>query len=429
MPTHGVDPLRGRGGAPFRVLVVGINFGPEHTGIAPYTTQLCEHLAARGAEVTVLTGVPHYPQWAVEPRYRRRLRTVERRPGLTVSRLRHYVPRRQSALRRGLYELTFALHVALQRPRTRPDVVVAVVPALLSVGPAGRIARRAGVPLVMWVQDLMGRASAQSGMDGGQSVAGAVGAVESRLLRRADKVLVLNSLFEQHVRGTGVPPDRIVVQPNWTHVAPVSDATREVVRARHGWRDDETVVLHTGNMGLKQALENVVAAGDLADERGLSDVRFVLMGDGSQRPALEAAAERVRRVEIMAPVPNEEYADVLAAADILLVNERASSIDMSLPSKLTSYFRAGRPIIAASPADGGTAAELLRSGGGIVVRPEDPAALVDSVVQLAKDQERAEELGCAGRTYAESRLTASAALTRLEAVLLAASGARAPDAP
>ena len=49
----------------WRVLVVGINYAPEHTGIAPYTTQACDHLAASGAEVLALAGVPHYPHWTV----------------------------------------------------------------------------------------------------------------------------------------------------------------------------------------------------------------------------------------------------------------------------------------------------------------------------------------------------------------------------
>ena len=306
--------------------------------------------------------------------------------------------------------------------------MVAVVPALLSVGSAARLARRFGAPLVVWVQDLMAHASAQSGMDGGRSVAGVVGSLEARLLSRANRVLVLNGLFEEHVRGIGVSDDRIVVQPNWTHVA-AAQQDRDEVRTRYGWGTDHTVVLHTGNMGLKQALENVVAAGTLADERGLSDVRFVLMGDGSQRQALEAAAAGVRSVAIMPPVPGEEYADVLAAADILLVNERASSVDMSLPSKLTSYFCAERPIIAASPAEGGTALELVRSGGGIVVRPEDPASLLDSVIELAKDTETAQELGRAGRVYAESRLTAHTALARLEEVLVIVSRRPGDEAP
>jgi colanic acid biosynthesis glycosyl transferase WcaI len=48
-----------------RIAVVGINYAPETSGIAPYTTEMCEFLASAGAEVTVLTGIPHYPEWRV----------------------------------------------------------------------------------------------------------------------------------------------------------------------------------------------------------------------------------------------------------------------------------------------------------------------------------------------------------------------------
>jgi colanic acid biosynthesis glycosyl transferase WcaI len=66
------------------MLAVRINFGPEHTGIAPYSTQLCEHLAARGDDVRAFTGVPHYPSWTVDARDRFRIRRIERGSGLEV---------------------------------------------------------------------------------------------------------------------------------------------------------------------------------------------------------------------------------------------------------------------------------------------------------------------------------------------------------
>src|SRR3954447_23139003 len=96
-----------------RVLVVGINYAPEHTGIAPYTTQACEFLGSLGADVRVLTGVPHYPSWSVPREFRFRLRTRETRNGIDLRRLRHTVPRRQTALRRGLYEATYGLQVGV----------------------------------------------------------------------------------------------------------------------------------------------------------------------------------------------------------------------------------------------------------------------------------------------------------------------------
>ena len=99
------------------------------------------------------------------------------------------------------------------------------------------------------------------------------------------------------------------------------------------------VAMHSGNMGNKQDLGNVIDAARLAGNR--EDIRFVLMGDGSQRAALARQAQGLDNVAFLPPAPENEYADLLAAADILLLNERATVKDMSLPSKLTSYFRSG----------------------------------------------------------------------------------------
>ena len=103
---------------------------------------------------------------------------------------------------------------------------------------------------------------------------------------------------------------------------------------------------------------------------------------------------------------------MLAAADILLVNERATVRSMSLPSKLTSYFVAGRPVVAAIREDGTTAGELHRAGSAVIVPAEDPGALVNAVVLLASDPVRSECLGEQGRVYARNYLAESAAAER-----------------
>ena len=145
----------GTSGGGSRVLVVGIYYAPDHTGIAPTPLDFLSispsaECRSRSSRDTSLSA------WHVDPRCRWRLRSIERRAGLEVRRLRHYVPRKQSALRRAAYELTFALQVAAQRPAGQPDVVVAVVPSLFSAMVAERIAARHGARLIVWVQDLMG---------------------------------------------------------------------------------------------------------------------------------------------------------------------------------------------------------------------------------------------------------------------------------
>ncbi|WP_461012422.1 glycosyltransferase [Streptomyces capparidis] len=405
------DPLAGR-----RVLLVSTNYAPEHAGIGPYSTQTAEHLAETGAETHVLAGMPHYPSWSVDPAYRGRWRLTEVRAGVRVHRRRHTVPPRQTALRRALYEATFLAHGLLAPAPVRPDVVLTQMPTLAGGVLGARVARRRRVPHVVVVQDLMGAAARQSGIAGGGRVASLAGGVEGRVLRSAAVVGVVHESFVERVRAMGVPEDRIRVVRNWTHVSgPTGD--RSATRARLGWRDGDTVVLHSGNMGLKQGLEVLVESA-----RRDPGLRFVLMGDGNQRDHLRALGAGLPNLEFLPPVGNDEFPDVLAAADVLAVTQRASVLDMSLPSKLTSYFAAGRPVLASVAEGGGTAQEVRRSGAGVVVRPEDPDALVAAVRDLAADPAGAEKLGARGPEYAQEQLGRRAGLARITGLLHEALG-------
>ena len=156
---------------PRRVLFVAINYAPELSGTAPYTAGAAEYLASQGDDVQVLAGFPHYPNWSVPVEARRCLSRREWLAGVDVHRLRHFVPATQSAAKRALYELTFAAHLlAHHRHIDNPDVVVAVVPNLVSAVSAVRIAGRADAKLVVWIQDSMTAAASQSGITGGQAV-------------------------------------------------------------------------------------------------------------------------------------------------------------------------------------------------------------------------------------------------------------------
>ncbi len=423
-PEHSelaAHPLAGR-----NALVVGINYAPEPTGIAPYTKGLAEHLARHADNVTVLTGVPHYPQWSVPEPYRRRLRTRERASrldldGATIEvgphlhRLRHYVPSRQSALTRAGYELTFLANAWATRAQHRPDLVVGVTPSLGGAVAAARLAARYQAKLVIVVQDLMAKAAAQSGISGGGRASAATAALERYALRRADRVLVVSDAFRPQLHEYGVPDERIAVLPNWSHIAPAA-VGREAARAELGWPVDPFTVVHTGNIGLKQDLGNVVEAARRLD--GDAGVRFVVVGDGSQREPVRAQAEGLQHVSFVDPLNDHSYPLALAAADVLVVNERPGVADMSLPSKLTSYLVAGRPVLAAVGAGGATATEVARTeGAALVVPPGDPDAFVQGVQQLRAEVDRCLAMGATGRRYAERMLGYSATTSRLDAAL------------
>lgn len=410
---EGAPDLRG-----MRLLLVSGYYRPEQAGIAVYSTHSAEGLADLGAEVTVLTTMPHYPQWRVLPEYRGSRRLTERLADVQVERFRTYIPSRPGVVGRALSELIFGLHARRFRPPC--DVVVSVVPGIGHGYVGSRIARRLGVPHGIIVQDLTGAAARQSGVPLGRIVAAPVRALEARLLRRAHGVAIVSRAFQPFVEEAGVPAGRIHLVPNWSHI-PQPSRTRAETRAAMGWSDEAYVVLHTGNMGYKQGLENVVEAARLAESRAVP-LRFVLMGEGSQRQSLQEAAAGLSTVSIAEPVPNDAYPDVLAAADVLLLNERPTVREMSLPSKLTSYLSAGRPVIGAVHPSGATAAELARTGGGLSVAPGDPEGLLEVALQLRAEPARAAELGAAGTEYARRNLGAEAGVARVAAFVSAVRG-------
>lgn len=399
-----------------KIVIVGVNYEPEHAGIAPYTTAAAEYLAGQGHIVLVLTGVPHYPSWAPPPGYGSRLRKTERRgDNLSLRRLRHYVPAKQSALRRAAYELTFGAQVLYQRPPWRPDVVIAVVPSLMGAVAASRMAWKTGAPLAIWMQDVMSQAAAESGMTGA-TLARVVRLLERWLFQRATGAIVISEAFAKHIDALcgGLPSIRLI--RNWTRYPGSPDTGgNDMVDLRRslGWPADTVVAIHAGNMGLKQSLERIVVAARRA-QATQSPVRFVLLGDGSQRQRLKEMARGCSHLAFVDPVPEEKLMSTLAAANVLLVCEADTVTDMSLPSKLTTYFAAARPVVAVVRDEGSTAAEIRRSDAGIVLSQPSDSDLLQAVLDVTSDAALSASLSTAGRQYASAHLDQTRSLERIE---------------
>ena len=390
-----------------RILVVGINYSPESAGIGPYTGALARGLAQHH-DVEVLTSHPHYPQWELPPRASWRRTQVEE--GVRVTRLKHYVPSRPTGVLRIVSELSFALRVLLARPRARPDVIVVVTPALLTLAPALLRGRARGVPVAVIVQDLYASAVDELQIMG--PVGGAVGRLERSLLRRADAVTTIHPRMAATIqRQHHVPAERLTVIRNWSHIeAPVRD--RDSVRAELGW-SGRRVVLHAGNMGKKQALEMVVDAARAAERRG-EDLHFVIMGQGSQRAEVAERARGLANLELRDPVERSLFTDVLAAADVLLLHERPGLAEMCAPSKLTSYFAAGRPVLAATTEGSAASDEVRDSGAGVVVPSGEAERLVQAAVDLMSNPDEAVAMGRRGQDYAREHLSEESALAAFD---------------
>ena len=384
------------------ILLIGINYAPELTGIGPYTTGLADHFAEQGHAVRVITGVPHYPEW------RRGRAPSNGSSNPRVSRQWHFVPNKPTAFGRMLYEASWLISGTRALGVRRPQVVIGVIPSLSGGVLAWLAGRKFRVPVGLIFQDLVGPAAAQSGYRGARRVARLTRSTEAFVARKANLVAIISDGFRGYLESAGVPTSRMQKVRNWARVVPPTEPWGET-RNRIGWAPTDFVCLHAGNMGQKQGLDNVLEAADLLQGH---DIRIVLTGDGNDRNRLIDRAKhlKLRNVSFLGLQPAGEFDALLRAADVLLVNQRAMVGDMALPSKLTSYLFSGRPIVAAVGAESNAAAELQAAGAGMIVLPGQPAALAGAIRELKTSPELAEHLGAQGIAYAQRHLTRQVAL-------------------
>jgi glycosyltransferase involved in cell wall biosynthesis len=181
-------------------------------------------------------------------------------------------------------------------------------------------------------------------------------------------------------------------------------------------------VMFAGNLGEAQDLPTVLEAARLC--RDIPDLRWLVVGDGRVRPAMEAFVERMglsEQVVFLGRHPSTQMPAFFKGADALLVSLKAEPIwSMTIPSKVQSYMAAGRPVV--GMIDGEGARVITESGGGLASPAGDAAALAANVRRLmALAPEEREAMARAGRAYAAAHFDRDILFVELEAWLEEAS--------
>jgi colanic acid biosynthesis glycosyl transferase WcaI len=396
-----------------KILVYGINYAPELTGIGKYSAEMAEWLAARGHEVSVVTAPPYYPQWEVHAGYRAGRYRKEARRGVTVRRAPLWVPGKPGGLKRLVHLASFALSSLpslLRAAAGRPDIVLVVEPAFFCAPAAWLAARLCGARAWLHIQDYEVDAAFELGLLKGKGLRAAVLRAERWLMRRFDRVSTISNRMLDLALAKGVDPGRAVLLPNWIDVEAIAPREGGDYRAELGIPDGAVVALYSGNMGGKQGLQTLAdVARRLEREQRLW---FVFCGQGPERAPLEAQCQGLRRVVFLDLQPAERLGELLNTADIHLLPQRAGAADLVMPSKLTGMLASGRPVVCGAAPGTELAGVVARCG--LVTPPEDGAAMAEAVRRLGDNAQIRATLGAAARQYAQAHLHVDAVLAAAE---------------
>ncbi|MGI8771327.1 MAG: glycosyltransferase WbuB [Acidobacteriaceae bacterium] len=415
-----------------RILLHGINYSPELTGIGKYSGEMAEWLAAQGHQVRVVTAPPYYPAWQVRKDYKAWSYRLEREaiPGaqsaaqssaVRVYRCPLFVPRSPASASRLLHLLSFtasSLPIMLAQVFWRPDVVLTVEPALFCAPATLLTARLSHAAAWLHVQDFEVDAAFDLGFLPRKGLIHNLAVrLERFFMRRFTGVSSVSSSMVRRLPGKGVQPEKTVLFPNWVDVDSIAPlAGSNAFREQLGLGPDKTVLLYTGNLGMKQGLEILpeLAQRLIREER----LHFLFCGDGAFRPQLETLSAGLPNVTLLPLQPLSRLSELLSAADVHLLPQRSDAADLVMPSKLTGMLASGRPVIATAAA--GTQVAIAIEGCGIAVEPGDTAGVVAAIRRLAACPEQRTAMGAAARRHAVEFMSKEAVLRRFEAQLCSA---------
>ncbi|MCB1641818.1 MAG: glycosyltransferase family 4 protein [Xanthomonadales bacterium] len=386
-------------GRPLRILFLTDNFPPEVNAPASRTHEHARVWVRTGAKVTVITCAPNFPTGKVFPGYRNRLWQRESIDGIEVIRVWTYITANEGFARRILDYLSFMVSAAiagvLQR---RFDVVVGTSPQFFTACAAwfvGWVRRR---PFVFELRDLWPESiKAVGAMQASRAIAW-LERIEWFLYRRATRIVSVTQSFRQRLIDGGIPASKLAVVTNGADLSRYQPCPKDPQLLQSLGLDGAFVAGYIGTHGMAHALETLLEAAARWNEAESGPLRLLLVGDGAQKPALRQQALEMglgERVVFVDTVPKDEIARYWSVLDACIVHLRRTPLfETVIPSKLFESMAMGVPVLLGVAGEVRTIVE--QTACGLPFTPEDPAALLAVMQQLAADEALRQQLSEAG---------------------------------
>jgi glycosyltransferase involved in cell wall biosynthesis len=396
-----------------RLLIVSQYFWPENFRI----NDLVEEFVKRGHQVTVLTGLPNYPDGKVFNQFRVNPTRYSTYEGAEIIRV-PMMPRGQGGILLMLNYLSFAASASLMglwKLRGREfDMVFAYEPSPITVGlPAALFRFVKNAPLIFWVLDLWPDTLQAIGVIRSKIILSLVGKLVTFIYRRCDLILAQSKSFIPHIQKYAGESCRVEYFPSWAEsVFQVTDATPAAELTSNTGNFN---VMFAGNIGDAQDFPAILTAAE--NLKSHAHIRWLIVGDG--RMAQWVADEiKLRHLQdsvlMLGRHPVNRMPSFFKHADALLVSLKNEPIfAMTIPGKLQSYLAAGIPVIAMLNGEGVDV--VKNSQSGLTCSAGDSIALAATVLKLSKmSLEDRELMGRNGLNVSVREFDRDTLLDRLE---------------
>jgi glycosyltransferase involved in cell wall biosynthesis len=398
-----------------RVLLVTQYFYPENFK----SNDIALELTKRGHEVTVLTGLPNYPEGKIHENYGFFKRTKENYQGVSVIRT-WLVPRgKGGGIRLFLNYFSWAFFASIRALflsfQKKFDVILVHEPSPITQGfPAIVVKKIQKIPLHFWVLDLWPESLTSAGGINNKYVLSIFTKMVKYIYNNSDKILVSSKGFKESILAKGDYNDKLVYFPNWAEDSILKgNSDYPIPDLPKGFK-----IIFAGNIGVAQDVNSIIKTALILKEK--TDIHFVFIGDGRSKVQLEDFVlenDLNQTVHFLGRFPIDAMKTFFNQADVLLVSLKDELIfNVTVPAKLQAYLCTKKPILGMLNGEG--AAIINDANCGLSVNAGDSNGLAEKILKLYEmSNEERNILGGNGFKYFEENFTMSKCIDNLEFIL------------
>lgn len=364
--------------------------------------EICFEWARRGDTVTVIAGIPNYPQGHFFKGYGFFKRRREIIKGVSVIRV-PVIPRGNNKVQLLLNYLSYALfasvYVLFLALRKRYDLVFVqqLSPVLMSF-PAVIYKKLRKVPLYTWVLDLWPESLQAAGGVKNHYILNFFVFFSKLEYKYSDKILMSSKSFSKSILSKGPFSEKLIYFPNWAEDVfskSKENEVKEIPKLSEGFR-----IMFAGNVGESQDFDHIMKAASLLKDD--VHIHFVIVGDGRKKQWIDSFIEEHQlenTVSTLGRWPIETMPSFFEKADVMLVSLKDEMIfNLTAPAKIQAYMQSKKPIIGMINGEG--ASLIQEAKCGFTVHAEDSETLASTIKKMsAMDKAELDRLGKNGYEY------------------------------
>ncbi|MEM1326660.1 MAG: glycosyltransferase family 4 protein [Bacteroidota bacterium] len=370
------------------ILFLTDNFPPEVNAPAHRTYEHCREWVKQGANVTVITCVPNFPQGEVYKGYKNKWRQEEQIDGIRVIRVWSYIAANERFIKRILDFVSFGVMAFFHGLFIKTDLIVATSPQFFTALSGHFLSFFKRKPWIMEVRDLWPESIKAVGIMKDKDWSYRfLQWLERRMYRSAQQVVVVTDTFKSHISKMGIPKEKIKVVKNGVDLSKVPQSNQ--IKGTENLLPElknKFVVGYIGTHGMAHGLGFILNCA--TDERLSEHIHFLFIGDGAQKKRLvkKYNSLQMTNVTMIDPIPKTEVYKYISLLDISLVNlKKSDTFKTVIPSKIFENAAMQKPILLG--VEGESKAIIEQYNAGLAFEPENQEDFIKQLSKLYHDEQ------------------------------------------